>query len=125
MAKELVKKIDDYAFLYRDPENGLAWVEDGHTGLEHSCHAGIDETGSVEGMKAQGYWNKSDRTVRSHGFTYNIDSYAVDPKNKYEKIAADACMCAACRERREMQGRRIFRMPRACMYAARRERKGH
>lgn len=100
MEKQLIQKIDEHASLYRDPENGLAWVGDGRTGLGYSCHGNIDETGSVEGMKAQRYWGKSDRTASSHGFIYNIDTYAVDPENKYEKIAADACMCAACRERK-------------------------
>ena len=103
MGKQLIKKIDEHASLYRDPKNGLAWVEDGRTGLGFSCHANIDETGSVEGMKAQRYWGKSDRTASSHGFIYNIDTYAVDPENKYEKIAADACMCAACRERKRRE----------------------
>lgn len=52
--KQLIQKIDEHASLYRDPENGLAWVGDGRTGLGYSCHGNIDETGSVEGMKAQG-----------------------------------------------------------------------
>ena len=99
--KQLIQKIDEHASLYRDPENGLAWVGDGRTGLGYSCHGNIDETGSVEGMKAQGYWGKADRTVRSHSFIYNIDTYVVDPGTPYEQIAADACMCAACRERRK------------------------
>lgn len=59
-----------------------------------------DETGTADGMKAKGYWGKADRTVSSHDFIYNIDTYVVDPKIPYEQIAADACMCAACRERK-------------------------
>ena len=27
MEKQLIQKIDEHASLYRDPENGLAWVE--------------------------------------------------------------------------------------------------
>lgn len=100
MAKILIKKLDQNASLYRDPKNGVAWVEDGNTGLGYSCHANIDETGSVDGMKARGYWGKADRTVRSHGFIYNIDTYVVNSEIPYEQIAADACMCAACKERR-------------------------
>ena len=42
MEKQLIQKIDEHASLYRDPENGLAWVEDGRTGLGFSCHANID-----------------------------------------------------------------------------------
>ena len=99
--KQLIQKIDEHASLYRDPENGLAWVGDGRTGLGYSCHGNIGETGSVEGMKAQRYWGKSDRVVSSHCFIYNIDMYVVDPKIPYEQVAADACMCAACRERRK------------------------
>lgn len=72
MAKILIKKLDQNASLYRDPKNGVAWVEDGNTGLGYPCHANIDETGSVDSMKARGYWGKADRTVRSHGFIYNL-----------------------------------------------------
>lgn len=100
MAKQFIKKIGDYATLYRDPRNGIAWVEDGSTGLGYSCHANIDETGSADGMKAKGYWGKADRCIRSHGFTYNIDTLAVDLDEPYEQIAADECMCAACVARR-------------------------
>ena len=32
-------------------------------------------------MKNLGYWGKDDRTVRSHGFIYNIDTFVVDEKN--------------------------------------------
>lgn len=103
MAKKLIKKLDQYAALYRDTKNGVAWVEDGGTGLGYSCHANISETGSVDGMKALGYWRKADRTVCSNGFIYNIDTYFVDPQKPYEQIAADACMCAACKERRKKQ----------------------
>ena len=37
MAKILIKKLDQNASLYRDPKNGVAWVEDGNTGLGYSC----------------------------------------------------------------------------------------
>lgn len=88
---------DMHIFLYRDDKSGLAWVEDGSTGLGHSAHPNISATGSVKGMKSHGFWGKKDRTVRSHGFTYNIDRYVVsDP---LDKIAATACDCAGCQER--------------------------
>ena len=54
----------------------------------------------VRGMKERGYWNKKDRTVRSHGWIYNIDKFVCDKNNKLEAIVADECMCQACVERR-------------------------
>ena len=42
---------DMHIFLYRDDKSGLAWVEDGSTGLGHSAHPNISATGSVKGMK--------------------------------------------------------------------------
>ena len=97
MAKKLIGNVSDYQRLYRDDKTGIAWVEDGSTGLGHSCHANIDASGSIRGMKDRGYWGKKDRCVRSHGFIYNIDTYVVS--GVLDKIAADACMCEACLER--------------------------
>ncbi len=99
MAKVLLRVVGEYQKLYRDSTNGIAWVEDGSTGCGHSCHANISVTGSIRGMKQQGYWGKKDRCVRSHGFIYNTDTYAVD--SDLDKIAADACQCDACIERKK------------------------
>jgi len=77
--------------LYRDPKTGIAWVEDGTSGLGHTSHANISSTGSVRGMKQLGHWAKSDRMVRSHGWIYNIDTCVVT--NDLDRIARDACRC--------------------------------
>ena len=80
MKNTYIRNVGPCAELHRDKKNGIAWIEDGSTGLRHSCHSNIDGAGSVRGMKALGYWGKEDRTIRSHGFIYNIDTFAVDEK---------------------------------------------
>lgn len=91
MAKQLIKKLSEYANLYRCPRSGLAWVEDGSTGCGHSAHPNISDTGSVMGMKKLGYWDRHARVVHSHGFIYNIDSLVVS--DEYDRIAAEHCKC--------------------------------
>lgn len=98
--KQFIRKIEEHVNLYRDDKSGIAWIEDGRTGLGISVHANIDSSGSVSGMKALGYWRKKDRTVRSHGWIYNIDSFVCDKDNKLEMIVADECRCQGCIERR-------------------------
>lgn len=78
MAKKLIKEIRPYVKLYRDTNNGIAWIEDGSTGLGISVHPNLDKSGSVTGMKKLGYWDKSDRIVLSHGWKYNIDRFVCD-----------------------------------------------
>jgi hypothetical protein len=97
MAKQLIQRFDEYHILYRDEATGIARVEDTHLGCSHSAHSNIDRTGSVRGMKAKGYWRKSDRTARAFGFIYNLDTLIVG--DEYDRIAAAACRCIACRER--------------------------
>lgn len=93
MAKVFVKLIDQdpHLKLYRDPKTGIAWIEDGHTGLGYSCHPNIDASGSVAGMKRKGWWGKNDRTVRSHGFIYNIDLLSLS--EDLDQVACDYCQC--------------------------------
>lgn len=98
--KQFIRKIEEHVNLYRDDKNGIAWIEDGRTGLGISIHANISSSGSVSGMKVRGYWGKKDRTVRSHGWIYNIDSFVCDKDNKLEMIVADECRCQGCIERR-------------------------
>jgi hypothetical protein len=86
-----VREVRPYVALFRDPKTGIAWVEDGTTGLGHTAHANIASSGSVAQMKRRGFWNKEDRAVRSHGFIYNIDSCIVS--NDLDRIARDACRC--------------------------------
>lgn len=100
MAKKLIKEIRPYVKLYRDTNNGIAWIEDGSTGLGISVQPNLDKSGSVTGMKKLGYWDKSDRIVLSHGWKYNIDRFVCDKKNDLEMIVADECMCRACLKRR-------------------------
>lgn len=54
MAKKLIKEIRPYVKLYRDTNNGIAWIEDGSTGLGISVHPNLDKSGSVTGMKKTG-----------------------------------------------------------------------
>jgi hypothetical protein len=99
MAKKiLLKQIGEYQYLYRDPKTGIAWVENGSTGMGHTCHPSIHYTGSVSGMKKLGYWRKEDRTVRSHGWIYNIDSLVVD--DAFDEIARQYCQCGGKHERK-------------------------
>lgn len=93
MAKVFVKNIDQdpYLKLYRDPKTGIAWIEDGHAGVAHSCHPNISSSGSVAQMKRKGWWSKNDRTVRSHGFIYNIDLLALS--TDLDQVACDYCQC--------------------------------
>lgn len=86
--------------LYRDDRSGIAWIGDGRTGLGISVHANISNTGSVSGMKALGYWGRKDRTVRSHGWIYNIDSFVCNEDNKLEMIVTNECRCQGCIERK-------------------------
>lgn len=56
--KQFIKKIGDHVILYRDDKIGIAWIEDGRTGLGISVHANIGSSRSVSGMKSLGYWRK-------------------------------------------------------------------
>lgn len=98
--KKFIKEITPHVNLYRDDSNGIAWIENGSTGLCVSVHANIDSSGSVSGMKHRGYWSEDARTVESHGFIYNIDTFVCDKLDKLEMIVADECMCDACIQRR-------------------------
>ena len=91
MAKVLIQEVRPHVRLYRDPKNGIAWVEDGTSGLGYSAHSNISSTGSVRGMKNLGHWRKTARTVRSHGWIYNIDSCIVT--SELDEIAREACRC--------------------------------
>lgn len=58
MAKQFIREIKSHVNLYRDTLNGIAWIEDGSTGLGISVHPNIDKSGSVTGMKNLGYWGR-------------------------------------------------------------------
>lgn len=100
MAKQFIREIKPYVNLYRDTLNGIAWIENGLTGLGISVHPNIDKSGSATGMKNLGYWDKKDRIVHSHGWKYNIDRFVCSKYDELEMIVANECMCQACIERR-------------------------
>jgi hypothetical protein len=95
----LVKEIKEYVELYIDDKTGIAWIENGSTGNTHSCHPNISVSGSVVGMKKQGYWGKDDVVVRLNGYRYNTSKYSVS--DELDRIAGEYCQCEQCRVRRE------------------------
>lgn len=94
MAAKLIKDLGRYKTLWRDSRTGLAWVDNGSTGTRHTCHANIDRTGSVAGMKKLGYWASDAVTVRCAGGIYNLDTMVIS--DELDQIAADACRCIRC-----------------------------
>jgi hypothetical protein len=98
--KQNIREVRPYVTLYRDDHTGIAWVENGSTGCGHSAHPNIDASGSVRGMKEEGYWAKDARTVRSHGFIYNIDEFIVNRGDELDMLAAQHCQCGGNRGNR-------------------------
>jgi len=84
-------QVGEYQVLKRDTRTGIAWVENGSTGMGHSAHPNIHYTGSIRGMKARGAWGKKDRCVRSHGWIYNIDRCVTG--DELDEIARKECRC--------------------------------
>lgn len=93
------KELDGCHTLYRDSNNGLAWVSDTSSGMCYSAHPNIMRSGSVKGMKALGYWGKHDKVIESHGYKYNISRLVVS--DTWDKVAADHCHCSECMNRRK------------------------
>lgn len=83
----------------RDEKSGIAWIEDHKTGLSHSRHPSIDESGSVSGMKARGYWSKEAEVVKANGYFFNTSVIVKDEDAVYDQILAITCNCAGCRTR--------------------------
>ena len=96
--KQFIKNVTEYAKLYIDNTTGIAWIEDGSTGLGHSVHPNIDVSGSITGMKQRGYWDKTDKCIKSHGFIYNISKFVAT--DELDNIVADYCQCESCQEGR-------------------------
>lgn len=88
----LVREVRPYVKLYRDPKTGIAWIEDGTSGTGLSAHPSIHATGSIRGMRDRGWWGKHDRTVKSHGFIYNIDQ-AAGGSSADDKLVRSMCEC--------------------------------
>ncbi len=89
--KTKIKDLEENVTLYTCKKTGIAFIENGKTGTIHSCHASIDSSGSVRGMKKLGYWLKKDRTVKTNGFIFNIDSLVVS--DELDEIARKFCKC--------------------------------
>jgi hypothetical protein len=110
--KEIVKKINEDAVLYRDNKTGIAWIDSSFCGLI-SVHSNIQSSGSIRGMKDRGYWGRKDRCLRTNGFIYNIDRFVFysdipgTPVYEYEHIVAENCNCPACIERRARKGEAV------------------
>lgn len=98
--RQIIRQVKPYATLCRDDKTGIACIEDTSLGLRLSVHSNINITGSVRGMKNLGYWGKNDRTVKTGGVIYNIDSFVCDKDNELEMIVAEECRCQGCLERR-------------------------
>ena len=94
--KTLIQNLTPYQALYRHSFTGIAWIEDDSTGMAHSCHPNICATGSSQGMIKLGYWQSSDRIVRSNGYFYNTSYIVIS--NKLDNLAATNCLCHSCQQ---------------------------
>jgi len=100
MSKTLLRQVNKYQPMYIDNNTGIVWIEDGSTGMGISVHPNIDVTGSVKGMKELGYWDKTDKIVRSHGYNYNISKFVCNEDDTLEMIVSENCQCEECIKRR-------------------------
>ena len=99
--RTFLRMVRDHVELHRDA-SGIAWIVDTSAGIAHSAHPNIDATGSVRGMKQLGLGRKDARTVRSHGFIYNVSETAVE--TDLDEIARKACRCGGVHApRKEVQ----------------------
>lgn len=96
---EKIKELDEHHILYRDSKNGIAWVCDTSSGMCYSAHPNIMQSGSVRGMKALGYWDKSDKVVESHGYKHNISKLVIS--DTWDKVVAAHCQCSECKKQHE------------------------
>lgn len=88
---ETIREIAPHKILKRCATHGIAFVADGTVGLGHSAHPNIDASGSVAGMKGRGYWLREDKTVRCHGFIYNVSR--VITSDAEDEAALAECRC--------------------------------
>ena len=89
----LLAVLSSYRSGYRDSRTGIAWIEDHASGRGRSLHPNIAKSGNVQGMKHLGYWNLHDRTITSHGWTYNIDQYVPETDPIIQQWLLDHCKC--------------------------------
>lgn len=98
-----ITQLRPYAVLERHETTGIARIVDGSSGTMATCHPNIDASGSVAGMRNLGYWNRTDRVVRSGGYIYNVSNLVVSDQD--DRIAALACRCGGrCAEYQESVG---------------------
>lgn len=97
-----LRDIKPYVTLYRDPDTGIAWIEDGETGTGISVHPSIDDSGSLAGMRKL-HWGDTAKVVRFRGFYYNLSSFVAQKDSKYDQIVANECRCEDCRIRRKAE----------------------
>lgn len=88
-----LQRIEEHVVAYIDDATGIVWVENGKTGMGHSAHPNIDQTGSIPGMRSRYPSWRNVRIVLSHGWYYNIDVLAVNPEDPYDVFAAQHCQC--------------------------------
>lgn len=86
MAKQLIHAVRPHVKLYRDPETGIAWVEDGETGCGHSAHPNIDRTGN-----ARKVYGRNARLVECRRWVYNTDVVVVT--DELDELARQHCRC--------------------------------
>ena len=90
-------EIKEHVTLNRDRKTGLAFIQDGTTGLHHTIHPNIDSTGSVSGMIANGPWEKDDIVLSTPYGHYNLSQKVIT--DDYDKIVAQHCLCNVCKAR--------------------------
>ena len=91
---EEIRKLDDTATLYRDNRTGIAFVRDSVRGCSWSVHPSISTSGSVNGMRKLGYWEKEDKVVRCHGAYINTSHVVLD--NEYYRALVVTFRRIAC-----------------------------
>lgn len=91
--KTFQKEVGYLKTLHCCERTGIAWIEDGCTGMGLSLHPNIDASGSVAGMKSRGYWLRSDRCIKTHSFIYNIDAFAPEGDPAMNDILLKYCRC--------------------------------
>jgi hypothetical protein len=83
--KALGVTLNEYQKLYRDPQTGLAWVENGSAGIAHSCHPNVEANKITRRMKEYQTW------VESRGFLYNTAEFIAS--DDLDRLAAAKCNC--------------------------------
>ena len=62
---------------FKKYETGIVIVENRSAGIGHSAHPNIHKSGSIEGMKKLGYWNRKDKIVEAGDYLYNVSKVVI------------------------------------------------